>query len=457
MASSSKVHIPFPEKYSFEYARKLFAPIRRKECVTTIWVATAGRRVLNRFIVDNINLFEKQLPDHQEFLLVYVEPIDLTEESQVGYLRLIGSTFIEACQKRKDIKVEFSQEELEVFEDEKTAYAKTLQVLKRIIAKVIDLNIEVVLFLGEIDELTFINTIFCNNLRSIWNRFDGKLHYIFLIKDVRLIFAKDYFGEELGSLFFQNLLYVPVSADNQDYLVKFFEKKTGYQLTAEKRKVISEMCDGHPYFLKLSIENLAKEDLPESPLPVEKIGDVLRANHEIRAVSRRMIEVQADKARKALVELATKKVENLSGEQLKTLISLGLVFKNNQGFYQPFCRLFHDAIIKRSMPTSSLAGSQDGLVFDSKLNSIVFAGKPVEDKFTRQEYELLSFFLKEPNKVHSRDRIAEAIWGKESYEKYSDWAIDQLMSKLRKKLKDLGVDRKVLTTIRGRGYKLTRD
>ncbi|MFC1790807.1 helix-turn-helix domain-containing protein [Patescibacteria group bacterium] len=50
--------------------------------------------------------------------------------------------------------------------------------------------------------------------------------------------------------------------------------------------------------------------------------------------------------------------------------------------------------------------------------------------------------------------MGEVLWGEASYEKYSDWAIDQLISKLRKKLKDLGLT-DFLKTIRGRGYKLT--
>ena len=51
------------------------------------------------------------------------------------------------------------------------------------------------------------------------------------------------------------------------------------------------------------------------------------------------------------------------------------------------------------------------------------------------------------------DEIGEALWGKDSYDKYSDWAIDQLISKLRKKLETLGF-KNVLKTVRGKGYKL---
>ena len=79
--------------------------------------------------------------------------------------------------------------------------------------------------------------------------------------------------------------------------------------------------------------------------------------------------------------------------------------------------------------------------------------KTVEEKFTRQEYSVLSMLLQKKSKLCTRDDIGDILWGNDSYEKYSDWAIDQLMSKLRKKLTDLGVKEK-LVTVRGKGYKL---
>jgi len=456
MTNQEKIRYPFPKKYLEDYVTKLFASLKRGECITSVWVATAGRRVASRFIVDNIELFEKQVPKHKDYLLVYIEPLDLTEESQCGYLRLMGKTFLEACTRREDLTLHFSEEEAKIFDDEEAVYSKLLEALKNLVTRVAKPGVEVVLFLGEIDELSFITPIFCNNLRSFWNRFDGRLHYVFLIKDARLIFAKDYFGEELGYLFFQNILYVPVSQDNQGYLIDYFEQKMGYKLTVEKRKIIDEMCDGHPYFLKLAVETLAKEDTPSSPLPDGKVVELIRANYEIRAVSERMIEILTERAKEALYEIATKKVYELPGEELKALELLGLVKKTEGGLYRPFCQLFQDAILKRAMPAFSSGVFEKKLFFDTKLNSLIFSGRPIEEKFTRQEYELLTYFLKDPDKVHSRDEIAEAIWGKESYEKYSDWAIDQIISKLRKKLGELGLNDNTITTVRGRGYKFSQ-
>lgn len=410
--------------------------------------------MVNRFLVDHVDLFENDLPELARYLFVYIEPLDLTEETQSGYLRLIGRSFLDVCQKRTDLSHSFSDEEKKVFDDDVVPYAKRLETLKKLISQVVSTDLEVVLFLGEIDELTFVNSIFCNNLRSLWNQLKGTLHYVFLIKDVRLFFTPNYYSEDFGYLFFQNVLYVPVTSDNEEYLVKNFEKNSNYVLSPEVRKVVSQMCDGHPYFLKLAIESLAKYAASGNELTAAKVAEILHENYEIRSVSDRMVGVLTEDMRKILAEVSRKKVTDLpTNDEAKTLLSLGLIKKTADGYFRPFCQLFEDAILKKTMPEPVLEDLGQNIGFDEKFNAVAINGKPVEEKLTRQEHQLLASFLRQPNKLFARDEIAEVIWAKESYEKYSDWAIDQLISKLRKKLADLGVAEKALVTVRGRGYK----
>jgi DNA-binding winged helix-turn-helix (wHTH) protein len=454
MSGQAVTNFPFPPPYIRDYAADLFRFIKKGESVTSVWVATAGRRVVNRFIIDNITEFANEVPDHERYLLVYIEPLDLTEESQPGYLRLIGQSFIEAYAKEgRDIKTLGATE---IFADETAPYSKLLEALRSLISAATREGLQVVLFLGEIDELSFVNSIFCNNLRSIWNRFAGNLHYVFLIKDVRLFFGKNFYSEDLGYLFFQNILYMPVSRANEGYLIDLFEKKSGFTLSAEARTAVSHMCDGHPYLLKLAIESLSKK-ASQAAIGARQVDGILDENYEIRSVSDRILSVLTDKMKRTLLDCSIKKLAILpADDETKCLLSLGLIVKNAENIYEPFCQLFRDAILKKALPGITPEMAQKSIAFDTGTNAIIISGKSVEEHLTRQEYQLLAHFLKEPNRVFSRDEIAEAIWSKESYEKYSDWAIDQLMSKLRKKLGDLGADENMLVTVRGRGYKFTQ-
>lgn len=68
-----------------------------------------------------------------------------------------------------------------------------------------------------------------------------------------------------------------------------------------------------------------------------------------------------------------------------------------------------------------------------------------EVKLTKNEFNLLEFLIKNKNKVHSRQEILNNVWDS----RVSLRTVDTTMSRLRKKMKDLG---KYLITRLGFGY-----
>lgn len=87
-----------------------------------------------------------------------------------------------------------------------------------------------------------------------------------------------------------------------------------------------------------------------------------------------------------------------------------------------------------------------------KLTGVISQGnKVINLSLSAKQYDLLSQFLLHQNEILTRDQIGEILWGKNSYEKYSDWAIDQMIHELREKLSPTGHKDK-LKTIRDKGY-----
>jgi two-component system response regulator CssR len=66
---------------------------------------------------------------------------------------------------------------------------------------------------------------------------------------------------------------------------------------------------------------------------------------------------------------------------------------------------------------------------------------------TNKEFELLSFFIKNPNKAFSREDILKHVWGDNYYG--SDRVVDDLLRRLRHKMPELKIE-----TIYGYGYRL---
>lgn len=74
-------------------------------------------------------------------------------------------------------------------------------------------------------------------------------------------------------------------------------------------------------------------------------------------------------------------------------------------------------------------------------------------ELTAQEHNLFEFLKSKENLIITRDEIAQAIWRGNWENKYSDWAIDKLISKLKSKL--IYSNFRIIT-FRNQGYKLTK-
>ena len=109
------------------------------------------------------------------------------------------------------------------------------------------------------------------------------------------------------------------------------------------------------------------------------------------------------------------------------------------------------AIIRRSTNSDS-AGSHknnvqyEGLIIDFISRNVTVDGSLVT--LTPKEYELLSFFARNPNRVFSRDQLLNEVWG---YDFFGDHrTVDTHVKMLRESLRDY---RKFIITVWGTGYK----
>lgn len=90
--------------------------------------------------------------------------------------------------------------------------------------------------------------------------------------------------------------------------------------------------------------------------------------------------------------------------------------------------------------------------FDTVKRRLVHAdGETVQ--LSGADFSLLSLFVQSPNKIFSRDEIAQWVWGRDA--EPMERGIDVQMSRLRKHLHDH--DRSIILTVRNKGYMLAVD
>jgi hypothetical protein len=452
MANKDNYLYPVTEATMHKYAASIFNPIRKGECVTTVWVPIAGRRFWNKFIIENIQLFSKELPDYKKYILVYIDPLELTEESLAGYLRLMAKNFFEVCKDNAICKgLIGSDERWKIFEDETASYSKLLEALKTLLGQVVSSGLKVVFFLGEFNEMDFANTLFYNNLKSLWSKLHSKLCYIFLVREDITKNENNVKWSELNEAIFENIVYVSLRNDRDtDYLINVFSKEYSISPTDEEKQLIKKLCGGHPYMLRIALKVISKHQHL-----IGKIGDLeklLLGQYEFQTTCRIILDTMQENHKTILKAIAQGKVAEESSE-LEFLKNLGIVTTNIEGKQQIFGKIFELAAAGSESKKQTFEDGDGNLILDQITGTILLRGKAADERFTRQEYSILSVLLQNPNKLYSRDDIGNILWGKDSYEKYSDWAIDQVMSKVRRKLAGLETKTRMVT-IRGRGYKL---
>jgi len=77
-----------------------------------------------------------------------------------------------------------------------------------------------------------------------------------------------------------------------------------------------------------------------------------------------------------------------------------------------------------------------------------------EINLTPKEYTLLEFFIRHPNQILTRTMIANHVWN-QNFDFFTN-VIDVYINYLRKKI-DYGYDKKLIHTVRGKGYILKED
>ncbi|MFA7144726.1 MAG: response regulator transcription factor [Candidatus Izemoplasmatales bacterium] len=108
------------------------------------------------------------------------------------------------------------------------------------------------------------------------------------------------------------------------------------------------------------------------------------------------------------------------------------------------------AILRRVEPENNEPILRAGkMVLDTRERTCVYQG--ISIYLTAKEFSLLKEFMKNPNKLITRDEIINAVWGYEFMGESR--TLDVHIKELRQKLAATGLADEIIETIRGVGYK----
>ena len=109
------------------------------------------------------------------------------------------------------------------------------------------------------------------------------------------------------------------------------------------------------------------------------------------------------------------------------------------------------ALLRRARPhIAEMAVEADGLALDPVTHRVTARGTTLDIGPT--EFRLLHFFMTHPERVHSRERLLNGVWGDNVY--IEERTVDVHIRRLRKALTATGHDR-LIQTVRGTGYRFS--
>lgn len=237
------------------------------------------------------------------------------------------------------------------------------------------------------------------------------------------------------SIILQNVLYCPLYLKKDtDQYIRYLAWKWEMTIPDKIFNVISAECHGHTLLIKEAVRYFSRN-------PQTNLDSLF--NHEEMNMRLEWIHAlfsQAEQQVLKKISLGNRNFDDKEKQILEHLRKLQLLNSANEITIP----LLEKYIQNRKHINIELKLEAEEII----LNNV-----PIKHMFSKKESHVLKNLLKRPGELISRDDIAKFIWPINTEDNYSDWAIDQIMKRLRTKLAQLFIPEDVIQTYRGKGYK----
>ncbi len=290
---------------------------------------------------------------------------------------------------------------------------------------------KIVFFLTNAQMLIYDNSYSLLNSMIDMQENDQNLQLIFLFS-VDIIHPN--IAKNIKTSIFSYIVYYPFyNHDDVIGLIDHQAKKWSISVSKEQKADIAKYCGGYFWLVKQAL--ICLKDNPHL-----RIENILRYEG-VRTALEQLYTSLSDSERKSLQDVIyDRKIEDeMEEHSFHYLTKIGLI-KNNKVTIPLLA-----SYLKNSLPQTKIEIVNNAIY----VNSI-----NIDRQFSRKEKQLFRTFILKKNQLITRDELAGSIWTNSSEESYSDWAIDRLVARLRKKIENLGI-KEIIKTVRNQGYILT--
>lgn len=238
---------------------------------------------------------------------------------------------------------------------------------------------------------------------------------------------------QTNNKFLHNLNFFPVySQEESTIFVQTLCRAWNVKISAEIIQKIVSSCGGSLWLLRETIRFIREYKTTDLQTIMKSSGIQLRAEYIYNLFTSEEIEV--------LASIVLNKVIPSDTHIVNYLLQTGVIYHSGQNY-----------VLALPLLENYLSKTVKSRVLRLEQNRVILDSQDITDLLTPAELHLLVLLLRYRSSAVSKEQIAQVIWGNNWTEKYSDWALDKLLSRLRKTIVRFGLPETIIETKKGRG------
>lgn len=421
----------YPTSYREEESVQLADHIRHFRNVELVGMKRVGISNFLRYFLYNPKIFKKLFTGENNNIFIAVDLLDLVERETFPFWILTLKRIDDAVQSSKlnagDKRTVFHLFEKAILSKDVFITLDSIRSALRLITRN---NFQPTIFFIRFDRITdFITPEMFGNLQGLINAADHKLSYVFT--SVRRLhnLRPDVFKRAEMSVFSQPMFLQHANLVDSEIIFSTLKKKYNLKIGRKLQKEIFNLCRGHVQYLQLFLIVLS-ELRDRMSIDSRSIKSVLRDER---------IVLQSEELYSSLLPIEREAFKNLLGkekiskklrQEARYIWNVGIVDEDG-GFWSPLFKLY----------------------VENHLNKTIKNG---EHFLTKKENILFKLLSENEGKLCERDVLFDKVWPEYSEIGISDWAVDRLVARLRKKLQVMKSEYKI-HTIKTRGFLMKKE
>lgn len=426
----------YPEQFRDELSKELTNHLEKRNSVVFIGMRRVGISNFLRFFLYNKKVHKSDSLKNNVFIAIDLN--DLIERTVSSFWVLTLKRILDAVEAgnfnpktKKYIENLF----LDGIQSKNTFIL--IEDIKKALNKIISEGIYPTIFFIRFDRITeAASAEFFANLEGIKSATHNKLSFVFTTSRGLNSVSPKVFSHTSLSLAQSQIFLKPATETDSKIVCDAYLNRYNLQIPISMESELLKLTGGYIQYLQLALISLNEAEVDIKK--IQNLPEFLYHDERIKLQSEELWEGLTAPEQQTMLKLLNKQslrdkslnqdIDKKELEESKYLLDSGFLTKEKKIF---------SPLFENFLQSKNEKGESRG---NGKM------------ELSKKEHLLFSYLKQNLGEICEREAIIEAVWPEEEALGVSDWAIDRLVARLRKKIKEEGEFE--IVTIKTRGFKL---